>query len=139
MARYDDAKFGIIERHWFGLPETCGGDCNTAFTLVNDSTKVKRFYPRGPIYIKKFGVFHVATQGGTDSVITLARNSSTLATVVASTDSAPYTIASKTVNKSCDAGSYLTISNGGTVATGSVAFFIDYHRKFDQADNKWDL
>lgn len=130
MARYDDAKFGVVQRRWFGLTKKCGGETAAGFTMTADATMVTRWYPKGPCYITKLGVQHLATQGGTDTVIQLKRNSSALATVVASTDSAPWTIASKAVNKVIDAGSYLQFAVHGTVATGTVAVFIDYHPLF---------
>lgn len=126
---YDDAQYGVRERKEFDGEQE-------SHTITGDETLVKRWYPPGPIEILKFGVRHVATQGGTEVTINLKRNSSTLATVVASTDSAPWAIASKAVNKNCDAGSYVTIDSAGTVATGSVAVFIDYVRRYS---TKWDV
>jgi len=137
MARYDDAKFGVVQRHWFGLTKKAGGQgAADGFELSADATHVTRFYPKGPMYITKFGVMHLATQGGTEVTVNLKRNSSTLATVIASTDSAPWAIASKAVNKNVDAGSYLVITSEGTVATGSVACFIEWHPKFHVS--KWN-
>jgi hypothetical protein len=126
---YDDSKYGVVERLYLRPYQV-------ATTLTADTTLLKRFYPRGPIAIKKFGIQHVATQGGTEVTISLVRNSSTLATVVASTDSAPWTIASKAVTSNCDAGSYLTITSAGTVATGSVQCFIDFVRLYN---SNWDI
>jgi len=125
---YDDSKYGVIERLYMRPYQV-------ATTLTGDTTLVKRFYPRGPISIKKFGVQHVATQGGTEVTVSLLRNSSTLATVVASTDAVPWTIASKAVTKNVDAGSYLTVTSAGTVATGSVQVFIDFVRLYN---SNWD-
>jgi len=126
---YDDTMYGMVERTWFGL--------QTPFTLGADRTLVKRYYPKGPIRVLSFGVQHAATQGGTEVTLSLARNSSTLATVVASTDSAPWTIASKSLDKLCKAGSYLVITSAGTVATGSVSFFIDWMRDPDSGWEYW--
>jgi len=125
---YDDSKYGVIERLYLGPHQ----DANT---MTGDTTLLKRFYPRGPIKILKFGVQHVATQGGTEIKVNLKRNASTLASVIASTDSAPWTIASADVDKNVDAGSYLTIDTEGTVATGTVICFIDYVRLYN---SKWD-
>lgn len=124
MARYDDSKFGETRRKYFYAEQ--------AAKTLSSTNLLKRYYPKGPIRITKFGVMHIATQGGTETTITLKRNASTLATVVASTDSAPWTIASKAVSdKDVDAGSYLAITSGGGVATGSVVCFIEYHNLFD--------
>jgi len=126
---YDDAQYGVRERIWLTAHQA-------SKTLTGDETLVKRFYPHGPIKILKFGIQHIATQGGTEVTVNLKRNSSTLATVVASTDSGSWTIASKAVNKNCDAGSYITIDTAGTVATGSVICFIDIKRRYS---TKWDV
>ena len=125
---YDDAQYGVVERMFFKGQQV-------KLILVNDSYIVKRYYPKGPIRILKFGVQHIATQGGTQTTISFRRDGSTLATVIASTDAAPWRIASKSVNKDCAAGSYLLIQNLGTVATGSVICFMDFYRKYS---SKWD-
>ena len=120
---YDDVMFGITERTFFGL--------QTPFGLTADRDMVKRWYPKGPIRVVKVGVQHTATQGGTEVTINFKKGSSTIATVVASTDSAPFTIASKSAALSTpviNPGSYITVSNEGTVATGSIAVFIDWVR-----------
>jgi len=126
---YDDAQYGVRERLYLTAHQA-------EKTLAGDKTLVKRFYPKGPIKILKFGIQHIATQGGTEVTVNLKRNSSTLATVVASTDSAPWTIASKSLDKNCDAGSYLTVDSAGTVATGSIICFIEYRRRYS---TKWDV
>lgn len=126
---YDDAKYGLVERLEFkGL--------QWKSTLVNDSTILKRYYPKGPIKVLKVGVRHVATQGGTDSVIQF-KSSTTFATVIASTDSTPWRIASKNnVEKTINQGSYIAITNRGTVASGTVSCFMDFVRI--KSDN-WNL
>jgi len=126
---YDDAQYGVRERLYLGNHQV-------AKTMTGDTTLLKRFYPHGPMHIEKFGVQHIATQGGTEVTVSLYRNSSQLATVVASTDSAPWAIASKAVNKNLDAGSYIAITTAGTVATGSVICFIDFRRRYS---TKWDV
>jgi hypothetical protein len=127
---YDDAQYGVRERFHFR-------NFQVSKNMTADTTLLKRFYPKGPIKLLKFGVQHIATQGGTEVTVSLLRNSSTLATVVASTDSAPWTIASKAISsKECAAGSYLTITTAGTVATGSVICFIDFVRSYS---SNWDV
>lgn len=126
--KYDDAKYGVIERFEFAAHQA-------SKTLTGDTTLLKRFYPRGPIYIKKFGVRHIATQGGTEVTLKLSNDSTAIATVVASTDSGPWTCASKAVNATLSQGSYLTITSAGTVATGTVVCFIDYVRDYSGAGN----
>jgi len=126
---YNDGQYGTVERMFLHpYQET--------LRLNGDRTLVKRFYPKGPIKILKFGVQHRATQGGTEVTVSLYRNSSEIATVVASTDSAPWAIASKSsLDKDVDAGSYLAVTSAGTVATGSVICFMDYRRKYS---SNWD-
>ena len=124
---YDDAQYGVIERFDFKAVQI-------KKALVNDSYLVKRHYPKGPIHILKFGIQRITT-GSSETTIQFSRNGSVLATIVASTDGVAWTIASKSVNKACAAGSYLVIQNLGTVATGSVVCFMDYYRKYS---SKWD-
>ena len=63
MSTYSDAKYGVIERTWFGLPRKYGGHCASGFTIASGTTEsvVTRWYPKGPIDIKKVGVQVVAT------------------------------------------------------------------------------
>lgn len=131
---YDDSKYGVIERLWLTNFQPNQVDSQ----LGGDTTVVKRFYPKGPIKILRFGVQHIATQGGTEVTLSLNKGASATvwATVVASTDSAPWTIASKTPSTTViPAGSYITVTSAGTVATGSVHVFIDYVRTFS---SNWD-
>lgn len=125
---YSDERYGVIERLEFkGL--------QWKQTLVNDSTILKRYYPKGPIKILKVGVRHEATQGGTDSVIQF-KSSTTFATVIASTDSGAWAIASKeSVDKTINQGSYISITNRGTVASGTVSCFMDFVRVYNV---NWD-
>lgn len=128
MSNYSDVKYGVVLRHWFD---------QRSGTMNADKAIIKRFYPQGAIYIKKLGIQHLATQGGTESTIKfLLDETVTLASVIASTDSAPWTISSKTVNHTCGAASYINASNTGTVATGTVQCFMDYVRYYSPTD--WD-
>ena len=132
---YDDSKYGVMERLWLTAQQVNQSDVQ----LSGDSTLVKRFYPKGPIKILRFGVQHLATQGGTEVTVSLKKGASgtVWATVVASTDSAPWVIASKTPSTTViPAGSYITVDSAGTVATGSVHCFIDYVRTFSSS---WDV
>jgi hypothetical protein len=65
MNTYDDAKYGIIERKWFGLTKKLGGETAAGFTLgTTDATAVShlaRWYPKGPILLVKAGSFTLAT------------------------------------------------------------------------------
>ena len=125
---YDDDSYGVVERFEFAPFQ----DVQTLAV----ATMLKRFYPKGPIAIKKFGVRHIATQGGTECTIYLRKNGTTIATVVASTDAAPWTIASKSsLTSTCGPGSYLSIISSTAVATGSVWCFMDYVRLYS---SKWD-
>jgi len=66
---YDDAKFGVIERTWFGLPRKYGGECASGFTIASGTTEsvVARWYPKGPIAVKKMGAFVCATLASADN------------------------------------------------------------------------
>jgi len=56
---YDDAKYGVINRKWFGLTKKHGGDAADGYTFATtDATVIEhvaRWYPKGPIDIVKFG------------------------------------------------------------------------------------
>lgn len=125
---YDDGAYGVVERlYLMPFQDT---------TLLTTATMLKRFYPKGPIAIKKFGAQHIATQGGTECTLYLRKNGTTIATVVCSTDSAPWRIASKSnLTATCGPGSYLSIVSSTAVATGTVWCYIDYVRLYS---SKWD-
>jgi len=136
---YDDSRFGVIERHWFGLPVTWGGGA-AAGLLFNETeaTPVKRFYPKGPIQILKLGVITLGTLGKGEQAFNLkADGTTTLKSIVASTTSAPGAIASIAVNDGLSCSSYLTlIASTNVCSTGSCAVFLEFRRKFDSA-GKW--
>lgn len=138
---YSDSKFGVIERHWFGLPKTWGGGAAGGFTFnETQSVLVKRFYPKGPIKILKFGVVTIATLGKGEELIglTVGGTATVKGTVVASTASAPGTIASLVMATTLSAGSYLALlASTNVCSTGTVACFIDFRRQFN-ASGKWD-
>ena len=70
---YDDGKYGVISRKWFGLTKKFGGDCAYGYTLGSATaiTHLARWYPKGPINIIKCGLRVLAT------LATAATNSST--------------------------------------------------------------
>lgn len=74
---YDDAKFGIIQRKWFGLTKKWGGDVAGGFTYGTahgtSISHVAKFYPRGPIKITKAGSFVLATLANASSDLHIAR------------------------------------------------------------------
>lgn len=136
---YSDGKYGVIERHWFGLTKKAGGNSADGFTLnETEGTKVTRFYPKGPIVLQKFGVLTLATAGKSELYHVLWKNGSTrLDEVLSSTTSAPWTINSVALDDVIDAGSYLTITGSTSgCSTGSFAYFVDYRRSYD--GSKWD-
>lgn len=157
MARYDDAKFGVIERKWFGLTKKLGGDVATGYTLgTTDATAqahVARWYPKGPIKIVKAGSFTLATLNGSgvdkiDARVKVRGASASLAASWNAFASAQYSFASDSSMSAVrvKAGEYLAIRTGtpetdkGTAkntstTTGTLAFFVDYVREFD---TKWD-
>lgn len=159
MGAYSDAKFGVVERHWFGLTKKAGGDAASGFTFgTTDATsqnQVVHFMPKGPIRMQKFGYYTLGTVsgGGTGMDVIPARlrvnGSNESATVNIPTAAAPWSIGSTTTftNEVVDAGSYIDIITGtpqtadGTAAntatsSGTVAFFLDYTREYDQS--KWE-
>lgn len=157
---YDDSKFGVIERKWFGLTKKHGGETAAGYTLgTTDATVIEhlaRHYPKGPIELVKAGAFVLATVGGGGTVfdrvpVRLTVNGANESSVFYVADAAaPYSIASTDTftQARVDAGSYVgfetgtpqsdngTAGNTATV-TGTLAFFMDYRRVFD-ADGKWD-
>lgn len=156
---YSDAKYGVPERHYFGLTKKAGGDAASGFTFgTTDATSVNqvtRFYPKGPIKMIKFGYLTLATvgNGGTGmDVIPLrlrVNGSNESSEIDIPTAAAPWSIGSTETftNAVVDSGSYIDIITGtpqtadGTAAntatsTGTVAFFLDYIRTY--GDN-WEL
>ena len=137
---YDDSKYGVIERKWFGRTVKAGGSTASGFTFDESTdTEVTRWYPRGPIEIKKFGVMTLATLGKGEEVFAIRKSGSTrVATVTASTTSAPWTIASTVTVSSANvaAGSYLDIiASTNVCSTGTCAVFVDFVRRYS---TKWD-
>lgn len=65
MSMYDEGKYGVITRTWFGLTNKMGGQGAAALAPLSGSatteTIVTRWYPRGPIKVKKVGFRCVAT------------------------------------------------------------------------------
>jgi hypothetical protein len=161
MFAYDDAKYGVIERKFFGLTAKHGGDVAAGYTLgTTDATKavnIARWYPDGPIRLKKFGYYTLATiAGGATAMDYIPARVLVNGSVETSSDlqiedgSAPYAIGSVTgfTNAVVDAGSYIgirtasAVSDNGTESitatiTGTVAFFLDYTREFSTS-GKWD-
>lgn len=160
MNSYDDAKFGVITRKFFGLTKKHGGDCASGYTFgTTDATAIThlaRFYPKGPIKLRKFGYYTLATVGGGGTVMDIiparlrvdGSNESSAVNILDA--AAPYSIGSTTTftNPIVDAGSYLGVktatpqSTNGTAGntattTGTVAFFVDYTPEYS-TDGKWD-
>lgn len=132
---YNDAKFGVVERHWFGLPKLWGGGAAAGITFnETQAAVIKRFYPKGPIKLLKIGVQTLATLGkGEQSFgLTVGGTATVKATIVASTASAPGTIASKTLATTLSAGSYLALlASTNVCSTGTVAVFVEFRRLYD--------
>ena len=145
---YSDAMFGIIYRQWFGLPVRYGGPNAGAGILFNEtqSNSVKRWYPprKGAIQMMKMGVMTLATLGKGEQSFRLSIGATTaaaaFATLVASTTSAPFTIASKVVSKGLTAGSYVSIlASTNVCSTGTVAIWIDWRPKFLTTGTQYDI
>jgi hypothetical protein len=141
MSFYSDKKYDVIERTWFGLSKANGGDAAAGFTFnETQAALIKRYYPKGPIKLLKIGVMTLATLGKGEQLVglTVGGTATVKATIVASSASAPYTIASKTLATTLSAGSYLSLlASTNVCSTGSVAVFIDFRRQFD-VSGKWD-
>ena len=61
---YDDSKFGVVTRTWFGLTDKFGGGFTSAYEMAGSaSTKtfLTKWYPKGPIKIVKVGWRTLAT------------------------------------------------------------------------------
>ena len=163
---YSDSKFGVIKRKWFGLIAKHGGD-GTAIDFGSSvlTTHVTRWYPKGPIDIKKVGYYVQATMQGAATnpgrremrFYTRGASASVVAKITPATCG---TVAAFTFNSTstltvsqCKAGEYLSITSStprsykaagyssgtpfqGTVF-GTLAFFVDYAPTFD-ADGRWD-
>lgn len=154
--QYDDATYGQRLRKWFGLPKKWGGDAATGFTFGTHDpgtlSHVEKWYPQGPIEIKKIGVFVSSTSnnasGGLMNFRFLTRGAS--ASVVGTlkfsscTESEGQVPASKTslTVTQCKAGEYITVTSfepttktKGTevksTTSGAAAFFIDYVPVYD--------
>lgn len=145
---YSDAMYGLITRQWFGLNARNGGPNAGAGITFNEtqSNVVKRWYPprKGAIQMMKMGVVTVATLGKGEQSFRLSVNGTTaaaaFATLVASTTSAPWTIASKVTSKGLTAGSYVSIlASTNVCSTGTVAIFIDWRPKFVAGATSYDI
>jgi len=134
---YDDARYGIIERHWFGLPTTWGGGAAAGITFnETETTPVKRFYPKGPIQVLKMGVLTLGTLGKGEQAFNLKIDgTTTMKSVMASSQASTGAIASVTVGDSLSSSSYLTlIASTNACSTGTCAVFIDFRRKYISSD-----
>lgn len=157
---YDDSKFGVIRRQWFGLSKKWGGDRPNArvasgqgcfgTTDATVKTHFAKWYPaRGPIRMLKAGAMGLATivNASVDRipmrVLTRGASASTGCSLNL-TKLAPAAIASTTTFtvRQVKAGEYITIKTGtpqtdnGTAANtattlGTVAFFVDYVPTWD--------
>lgn len=132
MGTYSDPQYGVVERRWIGLTGKNGGDSAGGYTFnETEGTKIERLYFKGPVRLLSFGVITQCTLGKGEQLFRLSKESTLLDRVVASTSSAPYTIASVALDDVIDAGTYLTIFGSTNVcSTGTVAFFIDYRRTY---------
>lgn len=162
---YDDAKFGVIQRKWFGLTKKYGGDVAAGYTLgaeaATKTTQLASHYPRGPIKVLKVGAFVLATLTSTATTVDrqpchFRKNSTRAKTWYVARNSAPHSIASAGGSPlaTIKAGDLVGFETGtpetdkatdvttGTMA-GTVAFFYDWVPAFmvksDGSDlNKWD-
>jgi hypothetical protein len=65
MSFYDEGKYGVVTRTWFGLTTKMGGSGDVPVVptagSASSETLVTRWYPRGPIEVLKVGWRVVAT------------------------------------------------------------------------------
>lgn len=175
---YDDSKFGVITRKWFGLTKKLGGDLPGLITTSSETgyvggyefgsatttTHLARWYPRGPIEIKKVGYMVACTMVGKATnkgrrefrFLTRGASASVIAKLLPATcgtvNQYTFNSSSSLTVSQCKAGEYISIKSGtpvtytttyalGTAVQGTVngtlAFFIDWVPAFD-ADGKWD-
>lgn len=154
---YDQGKYGVIERKWFGLTKKYGGDCAAGYTLgTTDATAqahLARWYPKGPIILVKAGSFTLGTLNGSgvdkiDARVKVRGASASLAASWNAFASAQNSFASDIAMSAyrVKAGEYISIKTGtpetdkGTAkntatTTGTLAFFVDYRREFS---TNWD-
>jgi hypothetical protein len=166
MNDYSDARYGVIQRHWFGLTKKCGGASADGFTFGSgdpgpDAVQVTRFYPKAPCNIIKFGSFNLATltfgASTVDRMLCRLIGRGASASVMASLDIvqtvSPYAIASIESANTTDfpitqvkAGEYISITAAtketdkgtdlGSSLLGTVAFFVDMVPAYDAA--RWN-
>lgn len=122
---YDDQQFQMLFREYLGGVKDLGGAA---------SEVCPRWYPKGPIKVKKIGlVIEEAFTGtgtnvefyksGTSSIISSIACSTTIAAGIASSTSL--------TASSIPAGGYVAVIADGTGDTGKVMAFIDYVRTYD--------
>jgi hypothetical protein len=165
VPRYDESKYGVINRTWFGLTKKHGGNAADGYgfgtTDATTQTHLARYYPKGPIDIIKFGAKVLAsiTAGSQDytdiitaKLLTRGGSASVAGTFSFDIDGgtiAPHVFASvESLTAQCKAGEYVSIKTGtpltndGTAANtattpGTVAFFMDWTPKYD-GNRNWD-
>lgn len=153
--QYDDARYGVIQRTWFGLTPKLGGMTASGITMgTTGTTKAittpTRWYPKGPINMVKAGFRVLATITSASSagrplnIFTRGASASVGCTVNPSTCSvAQYAVASTVTFTVAQvkAGEYCTFKWGtaktfksslptGTAknatVSGTVAIFVDW-------------
>src|SRR4051812_37127923 len=81
---YDDGKYGVINRAWFGLSRKWGGPLSNARTATvrpgcfatahgTSVVHMAKWYPRGPIRITKAGSFVLSTLTNASSDLHIGR------------------------------------------------------------------
>jgi hypothetical protein len=161
MGCYSDSKYGVVERTWFGLHLSKGGAvaAGSGYTFgaeaATSNNHLVAYYPKGPIRLLKFGVMVQKAIACTATAMDFVpfrlrvKGANESEEVQVADAAAAYTIGSTTTftNPIVDAGSYIDIIQGtpvsgkgtevvtGTV-TGTVAYFIDWVREYDQSEWK---
>ena len=155
---YDDSKYGVVTRKWFGLTPKYGGETAAGYTLgTTDATAIEhvaKWFPRGPIRMVKAGSFTLATLNGSgvdkiDCRVKVRGASASLAASFNCFASAAESFASDMAMTASQikVGEYISIRTGtpetdnGTAkntstTTGTLAFFVDFKPHFDP---KWGV
>ena len=163
---YDAGKFQTLKRKWFGLPKKWAGDAAGGFTFgtVNPGTltHVEKWFPAGPIEVKKIGVFTASTSNNASGgglgfrFLTRGASASVIGTMkwASATQNEGLISASKlgaalTVAQ-CKKGEYVTIqttepttrsataSEVKSTTSGAAAFFIDYTPRYTPGGDNWN-
>ena len=130
--KYDDGQYGVVEVKQFDSAAFNG-------LLTTQGGNLGRWYPMGDIEVLKFGVRVATSLGSASPEIRLRKNGTTQATDVVASNSATYSVASKSlissgVGATVMQNDYIDI-DAATSATGAVSAFVRYRRVYGTSWN----